>query len=125
MVLKDTRMTMILPEDLFKHLSKYDTIIYEHVKSDKNEEMESIKNDVYEELDAIYELSDKTDHFSVAKERYLREYVISYFRDKVIEFNERIEIRLKRKLTKGRSRVNCTAKGGDGLWRWFGHQFYL
>ena len=39
--------------------------------------------------------------------------------------NERIEIRLKRKLTKGRSRVNCTAKGDDNLWRWFGHQFYL
>ena len=93
MLLKDTRMTMILPEDLSKHLSKYDAIIYGHVKSDKNEEMESIKNDVYEELDAIYELSDKTDHFSVAKERYLREYVVSYFRDKVIEFNERIENR--------------------------------
>ena len=43
----------------------------------------------------------------------------------LFKFNERIEIRLKRKLTKGRSRVNCTAKGNDGIWRWFGHQFYL
>ena len=43
----------------------------------------------------------------------------------LFKFNERIEIRLKRKLEKGRSRVNCTAKGNDGLWRWFGHQFYL
>jgi len=43
----------------------------------------------------------------------------------LFKFNERIEIRLKRKLTKGRSRVNCTAKGSDNLWRWFGHQFYL
>ena len=43
----------------------------------------------------------------------------------LFKFNERIEIRLKRKLTKGRSRINCTAKGKDGLWRWFGHQFYL
>ena len=43
----------------------------------------------------------------------------------LFKFNERIEIRLKRKLTKGRSRVNCTAKGNDGLWRWYGHQFYL
>ena len=43
----------------------------------------------------------------------------------LFKFNERIEIRLQRKLTKGRSRINCTAKGKDGLWRWFGHQFYL
>ena len=41
------------------------------------------------------------------------------------KFNERTEIRLKRKLTEGRSRVNCTAKGSDNQWRWFGHQFYL
>tara|TARA_Y100000590_G_scaffold125299_1_gene143329 strand:- start:166 stop:720 length:555 start_codon:yes stop_codon:yes gene_type:complete len=43
----------------------------------------------------------------------------------IFKFNERIEIRLNRKLTEGRSRMNCTAKGKDGLWRWFGHQFYL
>ena len=43
----------------------------------------------------------------------------------LFKFNERIEIRLKRKLTLGRSRVNCTAKGSDNKWRWFGHQFYL
>jgi len=43
----------------------------------------------------------------------------------LFKFNERIEIRLKRKLTKGRSRMNCTAKGNDNNWRWFGHQFYL
>ena len=43
----------------------------------------------------------------------------------VFKFNERIEIRLKRELTKGRSRLNCTAKDKFGNWRWFGHQFYL
>ncbi len=43
----------------------------------------------------------------------------------LFKFNERIEIRLKRKLTDGRSRLNCTAKGEDAKWRWFGHQFYL
>ena len=43
----------------------------------------------------------------------------------LFKFNERIEIRLKRKLTEGRSRINCTAKGDDNIWRWFGHQFYL
>ena len=43
----------------------------------------------------------------------------------VFKFNERIEIRLNRKLTKGRSRLNCTSKDKMGNWRWFGHQFYL
>jgi len=43
----------------------------------------------------------------------------------LFKFNERIEIRLKRNLAEGRSRVNCTAKGNDNQWRWFGHQFYL
>ena len=43
----------------------------------------------------------------------------------IFKFNERIEIRLKRQLTEGRSRLNCTAKDIEGNWRWFGHQFYL
>tara|TARA_Y100001970_G_scaffold241030_1_gene304258 strand:- start:630 stop:1622 length:993 start_codon:yes stop_codon:yes gene_type:complete len=43
----------------------------------------------------------------------------------VFKFNERIEIRLSRKLSKGRSRLNCTAKDKTNKWRWFGHQFYL
>ena len=43
----------------------------------------------------------------------------------VFKFNERIEIRLNRKLNKGRSRINCTAKDSAGNWRWYGHQFYL
>tara|TARA_Y100000590_G_scaffold407477_1_gene497766 strand:- start:942 stop:1862 length:921 start_codon:yes stop_codon:yes gene_type:complete len=41
------------------------------------------------------------------------------------KFNERIEIRLKRKLNEGRTRLNCTVKDSDGNWRWFGSQFYL
>ena len=43
----------------------------------------------------------------------------------VYKFNERIEIRLARKLSPGRSRMNCTVKDNDGNWRWFGHQFYF
>ncbi len=43
----------------------------------------------------------------------------------VFKFNERIEIRLKRNLSPGRSRVNCTAKDINGNWRWYGHQFYF
>ena len=42
----------------------------------------------------------------------------------MFKFNERIEIRLSRELSKGRSRINCTAKDLNGMWRWFGHQFY-
>ena len=45
--------------------------------------------------------------------------------NEIFKFNERIEIRLNRKLTKGRSRLNCTAKDKLKNWRWFGHQFYL
>ena len=43
----------------------------------------------------------------------------------VYKFNERIEIRLSRKLSPGRSRMNCTVKDNNGHWRWFGHQFYF
>ena len=43
--------------------------------------------------------------------------------NEIFKFNERIEIRLSRKLNKGRSRLNCTAKQNNE-WRWFGHQFY-
>ncbi len=42
----------------------------------------------------------------------------------IYKFNERVEIRLSRELSKGRSRINCTAKDKKGNWRWFGHQFY-
>ena len=45
--------------------------------------------------------------------------------NELFKFNERIEIRLKRELTSGRSRLNCTAKDQLGNWRWFGHQFYF
>ena len=41
------------------------------------------------------------------------------------KFSERIEIRLNRKLKKGRSRLNCTARDSQNNWRWFGNQFYL
>jgi len=43
----------------------------------------------------------------------------------IFKFNERIEIRLNRKMNKGRSRLNCTAKDDQNNWRWFGHQFYF
>ena len=41
----------------------------------------------------------------------------------IFKFNERVEIRLERELSSGRSRMNCTAKDKEGNWRWYGHQF--
>ncbi len=43
----------------------------------------------------------------------------------LFKFNERVEIRLLNKLSKGRSRLNCTVKDKNNNWRWFGHQFYF
>ena len=43
----------------------------------------------------------------------------------LFKFNERIEIRLLRKLNKGRTRLNCTVKDKKNNWRWFGHQFFV
>ena len=43
----------------------------------------------------------------------------------LFKFNERIEIRLLRKLNKNRSRLNCTVKDQKKNWRWFGHQFFV
>ena len=45
--------------------------------------------------------------------------------NEIFKFNERIEIRLLRKLKKDRSRLNCTTKDLNNSWRWFGHQFYV
>jgi len=45
--------------------------------------------------------------------------------NELFKFNERIEIRLLRKLNKGRTRLNCTTKDKKNNWRWFGHQFFL
>ena len=40
-------------------------------------------------------------------------------------FGERVENRVKRKLNAGRVRMNCTAKGDDNIWRWYGKQFIV
>lgn len=37
----------------------------------------------------------------------------------------RFEVRLPRPLPPGRTRINCTAPGPEGRWRWRGRQFYL
>lgn len=37
----------------------------------------------------------------------------------------RIEIRFDEKFPPGRNRINCTAPGPEGRWRWFGMQYYV
>lgn len=37
----------------------------------------------------------------------------------------RIEVRLARNLSPGRARINCTAPGPDGRWRWLGMLYYV
>ena len=88
------KMTMILPGDLQEHLSDYDNQLYEIARSKEDSSHLSLKSDIYEKLDNIYELGDKTDNFSVAKELYLRNFVNTYCSDKIFEFNEHIKNRI-------------------------------
>ncbi len=37
----------------------------------------------------------------------------------------RVEVRLARNLSAGRARINCTAPGPDGRWRWLGMLYYV
>ena len=37
----------------------------------------------------------------------------------------RVEIRMDKKFSAGRSRVNCTVLDKGGRWRWFGRQFFV
>ena len=37
----------------------------------------------------------------------------------------RIEVRMDKKFSAGRSRINCTVLDGGGRWRWFGRQFFV
>ena len=37
----------------------------------------------------------------------------------------RVEVRLARNFSAGRARINCTAPGPDGRWRWLGMLYYV
>jgi len=37
----------------------------------------------------------------------------------------RVEVRLDKPFAEGRARINCTLRGPDGRWRWFGNQFFV
>ena len=85
-------MTMILSEDLNKNLSKYENKIYSFVKK-KSDDFDEFKESIMNELNIFYELSNKTDNLSLAKKKYLHDFIDSYFKDKIIEFSERIQNR--------------------------------
>jgi putative phage-type endonuclease len=91
---KSDKMTMILPGDLQEYLSNYDNQIYDIARSKDDESHLSLKSDIYEKLDNIYELGDKTDNFSEAKLLYLKNFVDTYLSDKILEFNDRIKNRI-------------------------------
>ena len=58
---KDTKMDVILPEDLQEIVRKYDNKIYSETKTDNLEELDKLKIEVYEQFDTIFDLSNKTD----------------------------------------------------------------
>ncbi len=39
--------------------------------------------------------------------------------------SSRVEVRLDKPFPEGRARINCTLRGPDGRWRWFGNQFFV
>jgi len=88
---KGPTMDLILPGDLQETLSKYDDVIYDLVRIGDipGHDLQILKAKIYEEFDDIYKLSDKDDTLSEAKEKYLRDFVDSYFEDKIREFKER------------------------------------
>jgi putative phage-type endonuclease len=49
-----------------------------------------MKVEIYDAYDDMYHLSDKDDTLSEAKEKYLRDFIDSYMKDKIVDFKERI-----------------------------------
>ena len=107
---KGNTMDIILQEDLELKLSQYDHKIYDIVRDGVNDlklpdrthsllrqvterqkdSNSRLRTDIYEGLDDIYQLSDKRDNLSVAKEKYLRDFIDSYIVIKIREFEQRI-----------------------------------
>ena len=108
-VTKDHTMDIILPDDLKHKISEYDDKIYDIVRDGMNcpgpdrtqsrprrvtggqkASNSQMRAEIYEGFDAIYQLSDKEDALSIAKDKYLRDFIDSYIVDKIRKFEERI-----------------------------------
>ena len=88
---KEGEMDIILPEDLELKISEYDDKIYDIIRNRSlRSRSNTLRSDIYESFDDIYKLSDKDDTLSVAKEKYLRDFIDSYIAGKIQEFEERI-----------------------------------
>ena len=61
------KMTMILEADLYQYISEYDDQLYQYVKINDNDSINSLKGELFLKLENIYELKDKEDHFSESK----------------------------------------------------------
>ncbi len=44
---------------------------------------------------------------------------------KVERLGPRVEVRMRKPLPQGRTRLNCTLPAGEGRWRWLGRMFYV
>ena len=73
---------MILSEDINKNLSKYENKIYSFVKNN-SDDFDELKESIMNELNIFYELSDKTDNLSLAKKKYLNDYIHSVKHEKI------------------------------------------
>ena len=91
---KGEPMDIILTDDLESKISQYDDKIYDLVRDGVfSESYEQMKVEIYDAYDDMYHLSDKDDTLSEAKEKYLRDFIDSYMKEKIVDFNHRTLMR--------------------------------
>jgi len=92
---KGEPMDIILTEDLESKISQYDDKIYDLVRDElkDTESYEQMRVEIYDAFDDMYHLSDKDDTLSEAKEKYLRDFIDSYMKEKIVDFNHRTLMR--------------------------------
>ena len=93
MLCKERSMTMILENDLYQYISEYDDRLYQCVKEDKTDDINSLKEELFQKLEDLYELKDKTDHFSESKIVYVKDFINQIFDEHILDFTNRIEQR--------------------------------
>ena len=93
MLCKERSMTMILEDDLYQYISEYDDRLYQCVKEDKTDDINSLKEELFQKLEDLYELKDKTDHFCESKIVYVKNFIDQILNEHILDFNNRIEQR--------------------------------
>ena len=102
MLCKDISMTKILEKDLYQYISEYDDRLYQYVKEDKTDDIHSLKEELFLKLEDLYELKDKTDHFSESKIVYVKSFIDQIFNEHIQDLKNRIQHRgnIREKLEK-------------------------